>query len=78
MCVQRYPVEKGEWMNTQKSDGHVRSPVLCMYCTYIWWRNGKIDPRSRLDRVSRVVLKMIHQKYRKNLKALKLGSKSCN
>ena len=31
MCVQRYPVEKGEWMDTQKSDGHFRSPIVCMY-----------------------------------------------
>ena len=31
MCVQRYPVEKGEWMDTHKSDGHFRSPIVCTY-----------------------------------------------
>ncbi len=31
MCVQRYPVEKGEWMDTHKSDGHFCSPIVCTY-----------------------------------------------
>ncbi len=53
MCVQRYPVEKGWWMDTQKSGGHFRSLIVCNYM-YILLMPQLVDAQ-KLSSISGII-----------------------